>query len=78
MTTVSTEQTVRAVVQEVLAQLTQSNGVAPKANGSANQNGGDWGVFTDVDAAVAAANAALRIWAPESAGLPEQIQARPR
>jgi hypothetical protein len=29
-------------------------------------------------AAVAAANAALRIWAPESAGLPEQIQARPR
>jgi len=59
MTTVSTEQTVRAVVQEVLAQLTQSNGVASKANGSANQNGGDWGVFTDVDAAVAAANAAF-------------------
>ena len=59
MTTVSTEQTVRAVVQEVLAQLTQSNGVASKANGSANQNGGDWGVFNDVDAAVAAANAAF-------------------
>jgi len=59
MTTVSTEQTVRAVVQEVLAQLTKSNGIASQASGSANQNGGDWGVFNDVDDAVSAAGAAF-------------------
>ena len=55
MTAVSTEQTVRTVVQEVLAQLAKSNGVASN-NGHSN---GDWGVFNNVDAAVAAANAAF-------------------
>jgi aldehyde dehydrogenase len=56
MTAVSTEQTIRSVVQEVLAQLGKSNGVASN-NGHAH--GGDWGVFDSVDAAVAAANAAF-------------------
>jgi len=55
MTAVSTEQTVRTVVQEVLAQLAKSNGVASN-NGHSN---GDWGVFNNVDDAVAAANAAF-------------------
>ena len=55
MTAVSTEQTVRTVVQEVLAQLAKSNGVAAN-NGHSN---GDWGVFNNVDDAVAAANAAF-------------------
>jgi len=52
MTAVSTEQTVRTVVQEVLAQLAKSNGVA---SNNGQSNGGDWGVFNNVDAAVAAA-----------------------
>ena len=55
MTAVSTEQTVRTVVQEVLAQLAKANGVASN-NGHSN---GDWGVFNNVDDAVAAANAAF-------------------
>ena len=55
MTAVSTEQTVRTVVQEVLAQLAKSNGVASN-NGHSN---GDWGVFNNVDDAVAAANEAF-------------------
>ena len=55
MTAVSTEQTVRTVVQEVLAQLAKSNGVASN-NGHSN---GDWGVFNNVDEAVAAANEAF-------------------
>ena len=56
MTAVSTEQTVRTVVQEVLAQLAKSNGVA---SNNGHSNGGDWGVFNNVDAAVAAANEAF-------------------
>ena len=56
MTAVSTEQTIRSVVQEVLAQLGKSNGVA-SING--HSHGGDWGVFDNVDAAVAAANEAF-------------------
>ena len=55
MTAVSTEQTVRTVVQEVLAQLAKSNGVASN-NGHSS---GDWGVFNNVDDAVAAANEAF-------------------
>ena len=55
MTAVSTEQTVRTVVQEVLAQLAKSNGVASN-NGHSN---GDWGVFNNVDDAVDAANEAF-------------------
>ncbi len=55
MTAVSTEQTVRTVVQEVLAQLGKSNGVASN-NGHSS---GDWGVFNNVDDAVAAANEAF-------------------
>jgi len=55
MTAVSTEQTVRTVVQEVLAQLAKSNGVASN-NGHSN---GDWGVFNNVDDAVVAANEAF-------------------
>jgi len=56
MTAVSTEQTIRSVVQEVLAQLGKSNGVA---SNNGHSHGGDWGVFDSVDAAVAAANAAF-------------------
>jgi len=56
MTAVSTEQTVRTVVQEVLAQLAKSNGVA---SNNGHSNGGDWGVFNNVDDAVAAANEAF-------------------
>ena len=55
MTAVSTEQTVRTVVQEVLAQLAKSNGVA---SNNVHSNG-DWGVFNNVDDAVAAANEAF-------------------
>ena len=57
MTAVATEQTIRAVVQEVLAQIS-------KANGAATNNGhskGDWGIFDSVDDAVAAANAAFDV-----------------
>jgi aldehyde dehydrogenase len=56
MTAVSTEQTVRTVVQEVLAQLAKSNGVA---SNNGHSNGGDCGVFNNVDDAVAAANEAF-------------------
>ncbi|MHC4876046.1 MAG: aldehyde dehydrogenase family protein [Planctomycetota bacterium] len=56
MTAISTEQTVRAVVQEVLAQLGNSNGVA---SNNGHSQGGDWGVFDSVDAAVDAANEAF-------------------
>lgn len=56
MTAVSTEQTVRTVVQEVLAQLAKSNGVA---SNNGHSNGGDWGVFNNVDDAVAAASDAF-------------------
>ncbi|NOX53412.1 MAG: aldehyde dehydrogenase EutE [Planctomycetes bacterium] len=47
---VATEETIRTVVQEVLAQLAQSGGAATVAKGD-----GDWGVFQTVDDAVAAA-----------------------
>ena len=56
MTAVSTEQTIRTVVQEVLAQLGKSNGVA---SNNGHSHGGDWGVFNNVDDAVAAANEAF-------------------
>ncbi len=56
MTAISTEQTVRAVVQEVLAQLGNSNGVA---SNNGHSQSGDWGVFDSVDAAVDAANEAF-------------------
>lgn len=54
--TTTTEQTIRTVVQEVLAQLSRSKGL-----GSDNGTGrnGDWGVFKTVDEAVAAANDAF-------------------
>ncbi len=55
MTAVATEQTIRAVVQEVLAQIGKPNGIATN-NGHSN---GDWGVFDSVDDAVDAADAAF-------------------
>lgn len=51
--TTSTEQTIRTVVQEVLAQLSKSNGFG---GNNGNHRNGDWGVFKTVDEAVAAAN----------------------
>lgn len=51
----ATEQAVRQIVQEVLSQIT--SGSAPAA---ASQPAGDWGVFNDVDQAVAAANEGFR------------------
>ena len=56
MTAVSTEQTIRSVVQEVLAQLGKSNGIA---SNNGHSRGGDWGVFNNVDDAVAAATEAF-------------------
>ena len=56
MTAVSTEQTIRTVVQEVLAQLAKS-GKAGSHNG--HSHAGDWGVFDCVDGAVAAATEAF-------------------
>ncbi|MEP3480384.1 MAG: aldehyde dehydrogenase family protein [Fuerstiella sp.] len=47
----ATEQAVRQIVQEVLSQIT-SGSSAP----TSQTDGGDWGVFNDVDQAVAAAN----------------------
>ncbi len=56
-----TDEIVRNVVQEVLAQMRNgkaapANGKAPSANGKARP----WGVFDDVDSAVSAATAAQR------------------
>lgn len=51
----ATEQAVRQIVQEVLSQITA--GSAPPAT---TQAAGDWGVFNDVDQAVAAANEGFR------------------
>src|SRR5712691_4393629 len=50
----STEATIRAVVQEVLTQLQKRNGFAS----SSKPSNGDWGVFTTVDDAGAAAQEA--------------------
>lgn len=50
----STEATIRAVVQEVLAQLQKRNGFTA----SSKPKNGDWGVFSNVDDAVAAAQEA--------------------
>lgn len=49
----TTEQTIRSVVQEVLAQLSKSNGFG---GDNGKHRNGDWGVFKTVDEAVAAAN----------------------
>tara|TARA_R110002111_G_scaffold177322_1_gene243467 strand:+ start:107973 stop:109394 length:1422 start_codon:yes stop_codon:yes gene_type:complete len=51
----STEEAIRSVVQEVLSQLNKRGGY-----GSASQQDGDWGVFSSVDQAVAAANEAQK------------------
>ncbi|MCL4108495.1 UNVERIFIED_CONTAM: hypothetical protein GTU68_046776 [Idotea baltica] len=51
----ATEQAVRQIVQEVLSQIT--SGTAPAAS---SPSAGDWGVFNDVDQAVAAANEGFR------------------
>ena len=51
---VATEDAIRAVVQEVITQLNRRNGF--KSNSNTN---GDWGVFTQVDDAVAAATDAF-------------------
>lgn len=49
----ATEHAIRQVVQEVLSQLSHTNGTAaPQRNGFQTNN---WGVFNDVDSAVAAA-----------------------
>src|SRR5438132_1290046 len=68
-----TDDLVRTVVQEVLAGL--RNGAAPKANGQARPTAqtGAWGVFDDVDAAVAAARDAQRDF--EKRGLDERRKA---
>ena len=50
----STEQTIRAVVQEVLTQLQKRNGFAAPSR----PKNGDWGVFANVDDAVSAAQEA--------------------
>ncbi|MBA4029835.1 MAG: aldehyde dehydrogenase EutE, partial [Planctomyces sp.] len=50
----ATEQAIRQVVQEVLAQLNKGGNGKPAAH-----RDGDWGVFKDVDQAVAAANEAF-------------------
>ena len=56
----ATENAIRQVVQEVLSQLTHSGGTngsaAPQRNGHQTNT---WGVFTDVDAAVTAAQQAF-------------------
>lgn len=51
----STEQTIRSVVQEVLAQL----GKSPAKGSSSGGRSGDWGGFATVDQAVAAATEAF-------------------
>ena len=68
-----TDDLVRTVVQEVLAGL--RNGTAAKANGQPRPSGqtGAWGVFDDVDAAVAAARDAQREF--EKRGLDERRKA---
>src|SRR6266481_1155411 len=68
-----TDDLVRTVVQEVLAGL--GNGAAPKANGQPRPTvqTGAWGVFDDVDAAVAAARDAQRDF--EKRGLDERRKA---
>ena len=64
MTAVATEQAIRSVVQEVLAKLGQSKGVATTNSKSSGDSNGSkrractkWGVFSTVNDAVAAANA---------------------
>lgn len=54
----STEQTIRSVVQEVLAQL----GKAPAKTAGSSGRSGDWGVFPTVDQAVAAATEAFELF----------------
>ena len=51
----ASEQAIRAVVKEVLAQL----GKRPAGNGAARARSGDWGVFRTVDEAVEAATGIL-------------------
>ena len=50
----ATEQAVRQIVQEVLTQLS-SNGTSGNSTARSNGVSGNWGVFNDVDQAVAAA-----------------------
>ncbi len=50
----ATEAAVRQIVQEVLSQLSTNNSVRALPSGQ-NGHGNNWGVFNDVDAAVAAA-----------------------
>src|SRR5688572_7760695 len=65
-----TDELIRNVVQEVLAGLRGGQApLAPKSNGKARS----WGVFEDVDAAVAAAKEAQREF--ERLGLEERRQA---
>ena len=54
----ATEEAIRSVVQEVLSQLNNRGGYG-SASSAANQDG-DWGVFSSVDQAVAAANEAQK------------------
>ncbi len=54
----ATEATIRAVVQEVLSQLHKRNGSNGVPRGETR--GGDWGVFTDTDQAIAAATDGFR------------------
>ena len=50
----ATEQAVRQIVQEVLTQLS-SNGASGTSTARSNGVSGNWGVFNNVDQAVAAA-----------------------
>jgi aldehyde dehydrogenase len=75
-----TDEIVRNVVQEVLAQMRNGTGSAPTnrlpaANGkaSANGKGHAWGVFDDVESAVAAATDAQRAF--EARGLDDRRKA---
>ena len=60
MQATANEQTIRNIVQEVLTQLTKTNGAAGKVNGSTGPDS-RWGVFGTVDEAVAAAQKGFEI-----------------
>lgn len=51
----ATEQAVRQIVQEVLSQISSTGTTSNRISGNSNGASGNWGVFNDVDQAVAAA-----------------------
>jgi aldehyde dehydrogenase len=66
-----TEELIRGVVQQVLSQM--RNGKAPSGNGRGGHAAGQYGVFNDVNDAVAAAGAAQRAF--EARGLDDRRKA---